>query len=61
MKNKRTEEVLEEGAVACASDRVWISKDSEVDEEIDQEAREFLNDLQESKKRDRMIVGWRPE
>jgi GTPase involved in cell partitioning and DNA repair len=61
MKNKRTDIGSPEGDKGGVSGEVWISKDTEVDEEIDRETRQFLNELQESKKSNRMLVGWRPD
>jgi hypothetical protein len=62
MKNKpaSTEFKLEEDG-GFASNRVWVSRDTEFDEAIDKEAREFLYELEKSKNSNRMIVGWRPD
>ena len=61
MKNNQPDQTRKQELASLASSEVWISKDSEVDEEIDRETRQFLNELQESKKNNRMIVGWRPD
>lgn len=61
MNDKRIDTAPQKEGTLCASGEVWVSKNTEVDEEIDREAREFLNEVQESKKNNRMIVGWRPE
>lgn len=58
MKNEQTEVSTK---VACASNSPWVSPNSHDDEEIVQEAREFLNDLEKSRKNKVVVVGWKPD
>ena len=57
----KTDQTNASAGEAGAAGNTWVSKNSEVDQEIDREAWEFLNELQESKKSNLMIVGWRPD
>jgi hypothetical protein len=60
MKHEQTNDREQKGESSKRHDADWVSRGTPFEEEIEQDARRYLSELHDSKKSNRVIVGWRP-